>query len=529
MTPSLKSWAGFSAMCVGMFMAILDIQVVASSLTNIQSALHISPDRMSWIQTGYLIAEVIAIPLTGWLTRALSLRWMFVAATLGFTLTSLGCALCTTLEPLLVVRVAQGFCGGMLIPAVFTSAFTQFPEKDRVLATMIAGTFAMIAPTIGPAVGGYLTQTYSWHWIFLVNIAPGLIVAALVWLCVPHERPAWRELRRINYATILLAAVFLGSLELLLKEAPPRGWHGMYVTLLMIVCIVSAATGVMSCLGTAHPFINLRRFRDLSFSLGCALSFVFGLGVYGATYLMSVFLGLVRGHGPLEIGEIMMVSGAVQLLTAPLAAWLETRIDPRLLTAIGFGLFGAGLLLNGFETSTAPMASASWPSALQWLFEKSDDTLWPQVIRGVAIMLCLLPATRLALERWPQAEVPDASAVFNLMRNLGGAIGIALIDTILEQRTQGHVDSLIARLQARDVAAAREVGIPIRQFLSAPPGPIDDMTKAILAPMVKRAALTQSFNEAWLMIAILFAVSLLALPLMRRAHIADSTMGPGVH
>jgi DHA2 family multidrug resistance protein len=529
MTASLKSWIGFGAMCVGMFMAILDIQVVASSLTNIQSALNITSDRMSWIQTGYLIAEVIAIPLTGWLTRALSLRWMFVMATLGFTLASFGCALCTSLEPLLAVRVFQGFCGGMLIPAVFTSAFTQFPEKDRVLATMLAGTFAMIAPTIGPAVGGYLTETYSWHWIFLVNIVPGLIVALLVSFCVAHGKANLRELTRINYATILLAALFLGSLELLLKEAPKRGWQGMYVTMLVMICVVSAATGVLACLKTAHPFVNLRRFRDLSFSLGCALSFVFGLGVYGATYLLSVFLGLVRGHTPLEIGEVMMVSGAVQLLTAPLAAWLETRIDPRLLTAIGFGLFGAGLLLNSFEASSATMANPSWPTALQWLFEKSDDTFWPQVVRGVSIMLCLLPATRLALERWPQAEVPDASAMFNLMRNLGGAIGIALIDTILEQRTQGHLDSLIARLQARDVSAAREVGIPLHQFLTAPAGPVDDMTKAILGPMVKRAALTESFNEAWLLIAVLFAVSLLALPLIRRAHIADSAMGPGAH
>src|ERR1700753_2636742 len=138
MKNAAKTWIGFSAMCIGMFMAILDIQVVASSLTNIQSALHISPDRMSWIQTGYLIAEVIAIPLTGWLTRALSLRWMFVLATAGFTLASLGCAMCTSLEPLLIIRVLQGFCGGMLIAAGFTSAFTQFPEKERVLATMIA-------------------------------------------------------------------------------------------------------------------------------------------------------------------------------------------------------------------------------------------------------------------------------------------------------------------------------------------------------------------------------------------------------
>lgn len=511
MTTAAKTWIGFAAMCVGMFMAILDIQVVASSLTNMQAALHISADRMSWIQTGYLIAEVIAIPLTGWLTRALSLRWMFAIATLGFTFASLGCALCSSLEPLLFIRVIQGFCGGMLIPGVFTSAYTEFPETDRVLATMVAGTFAMIAPTIGPAVGGYLTQTYSWHWIFLVNIVPGLLVVSMVVFCVPREKADWSEFWRIDYAGILLAAVFLGSLELLLKEAPKLGWHGKFVLVLIATCVSSAALGIWQCLRAMHPFVNLRRFRNLSFSLGCALSFVFGLGLYGATYLMAVFLGLVRQHTPLEIGEIMMVSGAVQLLTAPIAAWLETRIDPRLLTAIGFGLFGAGLLINGFETTATDF----------------DGLFWPQVLRGVSIMLCLLPATRLALERWPQAEIPDASGLFNLMRNLGGAIGIALIDTILEQRTQGHVDRLIERLQAGDPDAARLVGLPVAQFHNLPMGPIDDFTKAIVAPMVKRAALTQSFNEAWIAIAILFAISLLALPLMKRAHIPDTAMGPG--
>src|ERR1700742_4515195 len=213
MEKPIRSWIGFAAMCIGMFMAILDIQVVASSITNIQDALGITPDRMSWIQTGYLIAEVIAIPLTGWLTRALSLRWMFVAATFGFTLASLGCALCTTLEPLLIIRVIQGFCGGMLIPVVFTSAFTLFPDKQRVLATTIAGTFAVIAPTIGPAVGGYLTETYSWHWIFLVNILPGLVVAAMVCSFVRVGKADFSTLKEIDYSTIIFASIFLATLE----------------------------------------------------------------------------------------------------------------------------------------------------------------------------------------------------------------------------------------------------------------------------------------------------------------------------
>ena len=495
-----------------MFMAILDVQVVASSLTNMQTALDIPSDRLSWIQTGYLIAEVIAIPLTGWLTRALSLRWMFVAATVGFTIASAGCALCTTLAAFVAIRVIQGFCGGMLIPAVFTFAFTLLREKDRVLGTVVAGMFAMIAPTIGPAVGGYLTVMYSWHWIFLVNVVPGIVVCLVVTRCVRGDTPIWSDLKRIDHTTVVLAALFLGSLELLLKEAPKRDWRGELVVVLCAACASSAVVGVYRGLRSPHPFVDLRRFRNLSFSLGCALSFVFGMGIYGSVYMMAVFLGAVRQHSPLEIGEIMMVCGVAQILTAPLAAFLETRFDPRLLTAIGFGFFGIGLFANGFATSASDF----------------DSFFWPQVLRGASVMLCLLPATRLALDALPATEIAEASGLFNLMRTLGGAIGIALIDTVLEQRTVGHVTRLLARLQAGDPDAARAVGLPMEMFHNVPLGPIDDMTKAIVLPMVTRAALTESFNEAWQILAGLFVLSLFALPLMRRVRLANSPMGPGI-
>jgi DHA2 family multidrug resistance protein len=200
LSPHIRNWIGFVAMCVGMFMAILDIQVVVSSLTTIQNALSIPSEQLSWIQTGYLIAEVIAIPLTGWLTRALSLRWLYSAATIGFVITSAGCAISWNADALIAIRVAQGFFGGMLIPAVFTSAFVLLPEKDRVLATTVAGLLAMIAPTIGPTVGGYLSQTYSWHWIFLINVVPGLFVAAAVIAFVRLEKPNLSELRVIDYS-----------------------------------------------------------------------------------------------------------------------------------------------------------------------------------------------------------------------------------------------------------------------------------------------------------------------------------------
>jgi DHA2 family multidrug resistance protein len=495
-----RTWIGFLAMCIGMFMAILDIQIVASSLTNIGGALHLPPDDLSWIQTGYLIAEIIAIPLTGWLTRAMSLRNLFFAATLGFTLASLGCAASTSEATLLTARVIQGFCGGMLIPAVFTSVFAMFPQQRQLLATTIAGSFAMIAPTIGPALGGYMTQMYSWHWIFLINLPPGILVAVTVFACLRADRTNWRALRDIDYGTILAAALFLGSLELLLKEGPGHDWHGTLVTPLLALCPLAGAATVAMCLKRARPFVDLRRFRDRDFSLGCVLSFVLGAGLYGSTYLMAVFLGFIRHHSPLEIGFIMAVTGGAQLLTAPGAAFAETRVNAKWLAAIGFAMFGAGLIANGFSTARTDF----------------DGLFWPQVLRGVSLLLCLLPATRLALDRWPADDLAEASAMFNLMRNLGGAIGLALIDTILERRTPAHVAALASHLQAGDRDTARLVGLPLFKFHNVPLGPIDEMTKMIVKPLVERAALTQSFNEAWIVLGLAFAVALCVLPFIGR-------------
>jgi len=509
MQSTVRVWIGFAAMCLGMAMAVLDIQIVASSFTTIEASLNVSSEQLAWIQTGYLMAEVIAIPLTGWLTRALSLRWLFAAATFGFTVASLACAACTSLAPFIALRVLQGFCGGMLIPGVFTSIFAMMPEKHRVAATALAGTAAVIAPTIGPAVGGYLTEYYSWHWIFLINFFPGLVVTSLVIKFVRLGKPDLSELSRIDYRAIILAAMFLATLELLLSEGPKRDWKGPFVIIFVIVCVVSGGAALWRCLHSSHPFVDLWRFRERTFALGCSLSFVIGVGLYGSVYLLALFLGLVREHSPLEIGMVMIVSGAAQLVMAPIAAIAETRINPRLLTALGLGLFSAGLIANGFETPNSDY----------------DALFWPQVMRGASVLICILPATRLALDTIAEVGIADGSALFNLMRNLGGAIGIAVVDTILQQRTPGHATVLANRLQAGDVRAAQFVGLPTEYFHGQNMGPVTDDMRAMVEPLVKKAALVQSFNEAWILIGILFALSLLLIPFMRNVH--RSAMGPG--
>ena len=495
----IKTWIGFFAMAFGMFLAILDTQIVASSLPEIQTGLDIPLDQLSWVQTAYLMAEIVAIPLTGWLTRVMSTRGAFFVCMCGFTAASLACAASSGFWSLVPARVVQGFCGGALIPLVFSAVFLMFQWPARERAILWAGLLAMLAPTLGPSAGGFITDRYSWHWLFLINVPSGLVVALLVGWTVDVDRPDRRAFASVDLLALPLLAVVLASLQLLLKEAPQRGWTSTPMLLLGALCLACGGGTIRRSLRRPSPLIDLSAFRDRNFAAGCWFSFVLGMGLYGATYLLPVFLGLVRNYDALTIGEIMMVTGAAQLVMAPVATALERRADVRLVTAAGYALLAAGFIGNGFLT----FETGFW------------GLFWQQVLRGAAVMLCLLPTTSLALGGFDPFLVPNASGLFNLMRNLGGAIGLALIDTVLDQRTPTHVAAIVARLQAGDASAARLVGLPTERFTGMRIGAVDEATRALVAPLVERAGLVAAFNDAWLMVGGLVGLSMLALPLFR--------------
>ncbi|MBB3317968.1 DHA2 family multidrug resistance protein [Rhizobium sp. BK181] len=496
--PSAMVWVGFVAMCTGMFMAILDVQVVATSLPTIQQGIDIDPDKMSWIQTAYLIAEVVAIPLTGLLTRVLTMRWLFIVSILLFVVASAGCAASGTFGALVSWRVLQGFSGGTLIPAVFSAVFILFPNERQAIATTIAGVLAVLAPTIGPIIGGWLTATYSWHWLFLINIIPGLVSAVVAWRCLPHHKADFGELKSLDLASLVMLAISLASLELALKEAPTSGWTSSLVAGLFAISFVAGTGFTVRSLRRRRPIVDLGHFRDRNFLIGSALSFGLGIGLFGSVYLMPVFLAFIRGQNALEIGATMLVTGITQLIAAPIAVYLEKRTDPRLLSAVGFFLFALGLWMSAFEDPRTGY----------------DAMFWPQVVRGAAIMFCLLPPTRLALGTLPPDQVPDASGLFNLMRNLGGAIGIAMIDTIIYTRSEPLTQSLWDRLRAGDHAAAAFVGAPAEELVGHG-GTLNPDTVAALDPLVQTAASVQAINEAWMMAAVLTACALLVLPFAR--------------
>lgn len=490
---SVSSWAGFIAMCVGMFMAILDIQIVATSLPAIQAALFIRPDEMSWIQTSYLIAEIIAIALSGWLTRVLALRGMFIVMTTAFVVASAGCATSTSLSGLVTWRCVQGFAGGALIPIVFSAGFLLFSGHRQQVATTIAGMLAVLAPTVGPIVGGWITSTWNWQWLFYVNIAPGIVAIMVGAVCLPHAGATTNQqlqaFKSFDGVSLAALAVALAAFQIVLKTGVERGWTSPIVLGLLGAVAVSAGLFVRRTLRRPAPIVALSALADRHFALGCTLSFILGIGLYGNVYLMPVFLAYVRLHDAFEIGQVMLVTGAAQLAAAPIVVWLERVIAARRLSIFGFALFAAGLAMSTLDTPRADF----------------DELFWPQIVRGIGIMFCLLPPTRIALGHLAPDRVPDASALFNLMRNLGGAIGLALIDTVLFSRAPVHGETLARRLLAREQPAFTFVGLP-RPLDTTP---ITQELQELARPVVERAALTIAVTEAWLLIAALTAVGVL--------------------
>ncbi len=508
----LRTVAGFLAMCVGMFMAILDVQVVATSLPTIAAALHIDDAAISWIQTAYLIAEVIAIPLTGVLTRVLSMRWLFAVAVSFFTAASFGCAQSTSFPALIAWRVLQGFSGGTLIPTVFAAVFLLFPVHRQTLATTLAGVLAVLAPTVGPVVGGWITETYEWNWLFLINIGPGIVAAIVAGLLLPRQRTDFAHLRTLDVVSLAALAIGLSAFEIALTRAPQNGWLSPFILTLLALSLAGGGLFVARTRRAAHPIVDLALFSDKRFAVGCALSFMLGAGLFGLIYLMPVFLGLVRGHGALEIGEIMLVTGVVQLVTAPLAVLLELRVDSRLLTVAAFLVFGVGLGLSAFQTIDTDFAGM----------------FLPQVVRGLAIMFCVLAPTKLALSRLAPALVADGSGLFNLMRNLGGAVGLAAIDSLIYGRVPVVSTAILDRLKAGDVATAKAIGLPVDMFVAHAALPLDEGTRVLLSGYVKRAALTQAINEAWALLAFFAVAAIAALLFVRSRAFADGVASPAL-
>src|SRR5215472_4761084 len=334
----------FATMSVGFFIALLDIQIVAASLGDIGGGLSAGADETAWVQTSYLIAEIVVIPLSGWLSRVMSTRWLFCASAAGFTATSLLCGWAWNIESMIAFRALQGFLGGSMIPTVFTTAFVYFNGQQRVIAAAVIGAISSLAPTLGPTVGGWITENYSWHWLFFVNLVPGVFVAVVVPILVRVDQPNLKLLRGADYLGMVLMALALGTLEYTLEEGPRWGWLGDDT--IRTTAWISGLSGVafiLRSLTYANPVVDLRALKSRNFALGSFFSFVTGIGIFATIYLTPVFLGQVRGFSATEIGFAVFSTGIFQVMAIPLYAVLARKIDLRWLMMFGLACFALSM------------------------------------------------------------------------------------------------------------------------------------------------------------------------------------------
>ncbi len=487
----------FFAMIVGMFMAILDIQIVASSLSVIAAGLSASGDELSWIQTSYLIAEVIIIPVTGFLAKLLSTRILYFSAALGFTIMSIMCAFAWNIESMIIFRALQGLFGGALIPTAFGAVFIIFPKEMRTKVSMIIGLVVTLAPTLGPTLGGYITENISWHFMFLLNVIPGIFVCTTVFMYVDFDKPNPKLLSNLDFWGITLMIVTLGCLQYVLEEGNKKDWFDdAHILTLSILVFVSFICLIIRELTFSSPVIDLSAFKNRNFSFGCIYSFVLGIGLYGAVYLLPLFLFSVAGFNTLQIGITMIVTGSFQLCSAPLAAKLfDSGLDKRIMLAIGYLTFGFGCYLNSFLTAQ----SQFW------------ELFLPQMVRGIALMFCFMPINDLALGTMLKDQVQNASGLYNLTRNLGGAIGLAFINSLIIAKSKTFAQGMKENMSLTSSIVQERLGL-FTEILSGKVNNPELAAYALLDQTVNQEAFIIAINNVFIIIALMFCLSTILLP-----------------
>lgn len=500
----------FFAMIVGMFMAILDIQIVASSLSVIGAGLSASADELSWIQTSYLISEVIIIPVTGFLARLLSTRISYFIAALGFTIMSVMCALAWNIESMIAFRALQGFFGGALIPTTFGVVFIIFPPSMRPKISMIIGLVVTIAPTLGPTLGGWITEHTSWHFMFLVNVLPGIFVCFTVFRNIDFDKPNYTLLQNFDFIGTILMILTLGCLQYVLEEGNKKDWlDDTNILLLSIFVVIGLICFVIREILFPHPIVDIKAFKNRNFTFGCFYSFILGVGLYGAVYILPLFLFIVSGFNTLQIGTTMIVTGFFQFVSAPLAAkFFATFKDKRIMLGLGYLVFAFGCYSNSFLTAD----SAFWEFFL------------PQMARGIALMFCFIPVNDLALGTMPKDEVQNASGLYNLTRNLGGAIGLAVINSLITSKSNIFAQSMKENMSMTSPAVIEQMNL-FQQMLY---GRVNDEVLGaytLLNNVINQEAFIMAINNIFLMMACMFCCGILLLPFTKPVQSFDTSAG----
>ena len=492
--PSRRDWIAVMSVMLGAFMAVLDIQITNSSLKDIQGALSATLEEGSWISTSYLVAEIIMIPLTAWLVQLFSARRLAVWVSGGFLIASLMCPMAWSLESMIVFRALQGFTGGALIPLAFTLTLIKLPEHHRAKGMAMFAMTATFAPSIGPTIGGWLTENWGWEYIFYINIPPGLIMIAGLLYGLEKKDSNWDLLKSTDYLGILTMAVGLGCLQVFLEEGHRKDWlESSLIVSLGTVALLSLITFVIVQMSKPNPLINLRILGNRNFGLSSISSLGMGVGLYGSIYLLPLYLAQIQNYNSLQIGEVIMWMGVPQLVLIPLVPKLMKYVSPKWLCTLGFGLFGL----------------ASFSSGVLNPDFAGDQFNRIQIIRALGQPLIMVTISLIATAYIMPKDAGSASSLFNILRNLGGAIGIALLATLLDARTKTYFDYLREAIVPTNPQVAERMARLTETFGS------ETAALGKLSEIAHQQAQIMAYNDAFHFVGLALGISMLAILLTK--------------
>jgi DHA2 family multidrug resistance protein len=483
----LRTWLAVLASLLGAFMAVLDIAITNASLRDILGALSATQEEGSWISSAYLVAEIVVIPLAGFFATVFSTRLYLSVNVLLFLLFSTLCGMAWSLESMIVFRAAQGFTGGVMIPMAMTLVTRKLPLNKRPLGLALFGMTVTLAPTLGPTIGGALSELYGWPSIFYINWVPGILLLLGITWGLDKEPLQLDLLKKVDWPSVAAMAIGLGSLTTMLEEGNAKDW---FQSSFIISTAVLAVGGiyVWAWRGLTRPnsFIDLHIFGRPSFLIAAVIAFATGMGIYGSAFIVPLYLGQIAGYTPMQIGLVVMWMGLPQIFIMPFAAKLSTRLDNRVMLSVGLLLFGVSCFMN-----THMSADTAGP-----------ELIAAQIVRALGQPLIMITLTNFAINGLPLQLLPSASGMFNMMRNLGGSVGIATLATLVTTREQWHSARIGESVSLYDPATQARLDALTTSFATkgADLATAQDMALKALDNVVRRESYVMAYNDAFLVL-----------------------------
>src|SRR3954465_3749219 len=499
----VNPWVVAIAVMFATFMEVLDTTVVNVSLPHIAGSLSATIDEATWTVTSYLVANAIILPMTGWLASAFGRKRLLMLSVVGFTAASFLCGLAPTLGSLIFFRIVQGATGGALQPLSQAVLLEAFPPQDRGKAMGFWGLGIVVAPILGPVLGGWLTDTYSWRWVFYINLPVGIASLVMTKLYVVDPSYLRKDTDQIDYWGIGLLAVWVGTLQLALDLGQERDWFSSaFITALVVVSASTLVGFLVREWGAPEPVVDLRVFKVRTYSTGVFLMTTLGFVLYGSLVLLPIMLQTLLGYPSLQAGIAMAPRGLGSLIGMPLIGMLIGRIDPRKMVAFGL-IAGAGTL---FWLGQLNLNAGYW------------DIFWPQFFQGLGLSALFVPLTTISMDPIPRERMGNATSLFNLMRNLGGSIGIATTGSLLARKQQEYVNVMGAHVTPYSQAARNALESARQGFIASGADAVTATERAYAAVFgtIQRQAAMVAFVDVFRLLGIIFLLLLPLVMLMRR-------------